>query len=82
MAVEEEDENVLKFMRLALAEVLYCLLVFFFLQNCFLNTPLLGIHLCRTWQADIDIEYPCVQARHALARLEVPVGYMCSPNCK
>ena len=60
MAVAEEDEeNVLKFMRLALAEVgTACLLVLFILQN-FLSISLHRRHLGRTCKVDTDIEYPC-----------------------
>ena len=74
MAVEEEDENVLKFMRLALAEVLLaCLFSPEFLEYSFTSSTF------GSWYWYIK---SFVQARHALARLEVPVGYICSPNCK
>ena len=51
MAVAEEDENILKFMRLALVEVL---LACSFLQN-FLNISLLRMHVSRTCKVDTDI---------------------------
>ena len=74
MAVEEEDENVLKFMRLALAEVLLaCLFSPEFLEYPFPSNTF------GSWNW---YKKSFVQARHALARLEVPVGYICSPNCK